>query len=116
MIRDALQVVGHFHGGDDEPQVGGDRLEPDENAHAALVDLALEFIDIRIVGDDGAGEVDVALEQGVHGALEVLAGEAGHREDLGFQGVHRLVELAENVLLVHRGGKWGGVTGFRLGE
>ena len=48
VVRDTFEVVGHFHRGDDEPQVGGDGMEADEDVHAALVDSAFEVIDIGI--------------------------------------------------------------------
>ena len=60
-------------------------MEADQHFHAELVDVALVFVDFVIVGDDGVGQIDVALQQRANRPLEIVAGLAGHRDDLGAQ-------------------------------
>jgi hypothetical protein len=77
-ICHALQVHGNFHRGNDETQIRGHGVVFHQDVHAKLIDHALRLIDLVVIGDDGVGELRVALHEGADGALKVHARAGGH--------------------------------------
>ncbi len=66
-----------------------------------LVVFDFQIVHVRVVADDHAGEIDVAGEQGLDRAFKIQPAEAGHQEDLVLEAGHGIVDLMEDVGLVH---------------
>ena len=64
------------------------RLLRRDQLEALLLDVVALVVDVQVVGDDLAREVDVAVLQGVDGALDGRLDHVGHDE-------HVLLDLAE---------------------
>jgi hypothetical protein len=65
-------------GADDDPQVGRDGRLLRDDVHAALVELALELVDLAVGRDDLLRAVVVGLEQRGAGSGDRCLDEAAH--------------------------------------
>ena len=68
-----------------------------QKLHAGLVDNAFEIIHLVVIGDDGVGQLEIALQQCLDGAFEVVAGFGGHGEDFAFQFREGEIEVLDDV-------------------
>jgi len=71
-IADALEIVGHAQRADDLAQVDRHRLAPRDGEDGLFLDLALEGVDLGVIGDDTLGERDVVLVQRLEGVPDLL--------------------------------------------
>ena len=85
VVADALEIVRDLHRHGDQPQVDGDRLAGREHADRELIDLLLERIDRIVALDDLVGEVDIAGDQRLDAAADLVLDQAAHLEDLARQ-------------------------------
>ena len=113
-VAHPLEVGAHPHRGDDDAQVGGDRLLAGEQVDGQRVELSRMRVELLVGLDDRLGQVDVGVEQGGRGPGHGRAGQPGHLDELVGDGVEVLVErVAHGPLVLCRGGRYGAETGRR---
>ena len=95
VVADALQVVRHLDGRDDEAEVAGDRLLEREQRNGEPLDLVLQGIDLAVAGDDGLGLVLVLRQQGVDGEVDEAFGALRHLQQLLLQRSELVVKVAK---------------------
>ena len=76
VVADALEIVADPHGADDFPQIDRHRLAARDGQNRFLLDLVLHGIDLRIDGDGALAELDVAVDQRLHGVGDLLLRQA----------------------------------------
>jgi len=91
-VAHPLEVRAHPHAGDDDPQVGGDRLLLGQQHDRGVVELALQGVDLLVGGDDALGQTDVGVQQRGGRAGHRRAGQPGHLDQLVGGVVELLVE------------------------
>ena len=89
---DELEVAGDFHAHGDETQFGGQRRFGKE-VDAGVVDFDLVAIENGVVLFDLAGQVVVAVDQGLDGAAHSVFGMAGHVEEASLELLLFLLEV-----------------------
>ena len=94
-----------MHGGD-AAQIDRHGLVQRQQLEALLVDVVLFLIDLRITGDDRAGQLHVALPQRAHRPVD-------RRLDQPGQGEQVLLQVIQVALQVfgHNSGQWSVVSG-----
>ncbi len=75
-----IRVRGDGHHGDDDAQVGGEWCLRRENVQAVVVEAEPGAIDLGVIADYGFGEWHVALEERLHGALDLAVDHRAHLE------------------------------------
>jgi hypothetical protein len=91
-VGTALELVRHAHHGDEESQVGGERLLAREQQERAVLDGVRQFVDDVVGLDDLFRGIQVAVEQRLRTTGDRLRGESGEADDVGAQLVEPLVE------------------------
>ena len=103
LVRHALEIRRELHRRNHSPQIGRDRLKPEQQIDPVLVDLLFELIDFFVVGDRNRAKLVIALEETSDCAVEAALRQARHQEDVIAQGSERVVEGAENMFFVSHG-------------
>ena len=80
-VADPLEIGGDPHGADDLAQVDRHRLAPRDGQHRALLDHALQAVDLDIGGDDALAERDIAADQRIDGFGDHALDKATHLGD-----------------------------------
>ena len=80
-VADPLEIGGDAHRADDLAQIDRHRLAPGDGQHRALLDLALQLVDLDVGGDDTLAERDVAADQRIDGFDDHALGQAAHLGD-----------------------------------
>ena len=107
-VGTALELVTDAHHRHEEPQVGRDRLLAREQQEHAVFDRVGQVVDGIVVLDDGVGGREVAVEQRLRAAGDLLGGEGGEADHVDAELVEVLVKA-----LARLGGETLGV--LRLG-
>ena len=81
VVAHALEVDDDREHGDDDAQVNGHRGLLGEHGQRLLVDLVARAVDLGVVADDGVGERGVALDERLHGALDLPVHHRAHLDD-----------------------------------
>ena len=71
-VADPLQIVVDFQGRDDQAQIGGHRLVQGQGFQALFLDFDLKVIDFQIAINYFAGQGLVAIQNGLHGRLDLV--------------------------------------------
>ncbi len=94
-IADPLEVVGDAERADDVAQVDRHRLAPRDGEDRLLLDLALQEVDLGVLGDDALGQVGIVPVQRIDGVADLALRQTAHLGDHARQfleiGVERLV-------------------------
>jgi len=92
-IADALDVGVDLQNGDDDAQVGGERLSQREELEAAVVDFDVQLVDRLVAADHIGDELGVACRQACDGLSEPLFGEPAHVEQSTHEGIEFFREV-----------------------
>ena len=94
-IADPLEVVGDAQRTDDVAQVDRHRLAPGDGEDRLLFDLALQEVDLGVLGDDALGQVRIVPVERIDRVADLMLRKAAHLGDHARQfleiGVERLV-------------------------
>ncbi len=90
-VARALQVGAHPQGGDDDPQVGGDRLLAGQQGYGLGLQLPLEVVHLLVRGDHALGEMEVRVQHRRGGSADRGADEPGHLDQAVTDRVQLLV-------------------------
>ncbi len=80
-IADALEVVGDAQRADDVAQVDRHRLAPGDGEDRLLLDLALQDVDLGVLGDDAVGQVRVVAVERIDRVGDLAFRQAAHLGD-----------------------------------
>ncbi len=84
-VRDALELVGHPHRGQDHAEVARHRASEREKPHALRLELELHRVDLGVARADSAREVGVALPDDLDHPVHALLDEPAEREEVASQ-------------------------------
>ena len=98
-VARALQVAGDLEHRHDVAQVDGHGLAPGDHLDGEVLDLALQGIDLAVLGDDALGELRVTALQRVEAPRQQLLHLPAHLGDLLVEQLQLLVERPDDVLM-----------------
>ena len=101
-IADPLEIGGNAHRADDLAQVDRHRLAPRDCQDRALLDQALQVVDLGVGCNHALAERDVAANQRVDGIGDHALGEAAHLRDQPGQFLQIAVERLGGMFRCHR--------------
>ena len=103
VIADPLEIVADTHGADAFAQVDSHWLPPRDGEDGLFLDFALQRVDRRIRRDDVLAELDVAVDQGLHGIGDLALHQPAHFGDLAGDflqiGVERLGGVVDSLVV-----------------
>ena len=83
IIPDPLQLLVDLDGGEDEPQMAGDRLVAHQEFQAQPVQFGLPFVNMLIAQDDAVSQLPAPLHQRLQARFQRPPAKPGHLGDLG---------------------------------
>ena len=107
-VGTALELVPDAHHGDEEPQVGRDRLLAREEQKRAIFDGVGEIVDLVVVLDHLLRGREVAVEQCRGTARDRFCGQRGETDHVDAELVERLVKCLARFFLQALGRQSGG--------
>ncbi|HEY1851331.1 MAG TPA: hypothetical protein VGG60_09930 [Candidatus Binataceae bacterium] len=81
LIADALQIGCNLETRHDHPKVPGSRLVQGEDAHATLIDFAVETVNCSVASGNGGRPIGIAREQAPDGVANLIADQFAHAQE-----------------------------------